>query len=88
MCSDMQNGCYEIREGIVYYCQSTVNIMKILEQILEHNDLLNKCIKENIFKIRAIAKELVPEKIETIESNEENGKDQKIKVKNNNKGKN
>ena len=49
MRSDMKCGCYEIREGIVYYHQSAVSMMNIFEQLLEHNELLNKHIKENSF---------------------------------------
>ena len=57
MCRDMKHGCYEIRKGAVYYYQSAVRIMKIVEQLLGHNELLNKCVKENSFKIRSTAKE-------------------------------
>ena len=57
MCSDMKCGCYEIRKGIVCYYQSTMNIMKILEQLLAHDDLLNKHVKQKSFKIRATEKE-------------------------------
>jgi len=58
----IKHGCYEISEGTVYYYQSAVNMMRIVEQLLAHNYLLNKHIKEKSFKIRATAKENVPEK--------------------------
>ena len=35
-------------------------MMKISEQLLEHDDSLKKCIKEKIFKIRATAKDYAP----------------------------
>ena len=60
-------------------------MMKIVEQSLAHNDLLNKYVKEKSFKIRAKAKEYVLEKIiETTELNEEHEKDEQFKEKNNN----
>lgn len=63
---------YEIREGAVCYCQSAVNMMEIEEKLLAHNDLLNKNVKEKIFKIRAKAKENMQAKIiETTGLNEE-----------------
>ena len=47
-------------------------MMKIVEKLLAHNDLLNKHVKEKIFKIRATAKEQVSAKrIETTELIEE-----------------
>ena len=55
ICSNVKHGCYEIRDGTVYYYQSAMNIMKIVEQLLAHDELLNECSKENIFKIRATA---------------------------------
>ena len=51
-------------------------MMKIVGQLLEHNELLNKCIKDNSFKIRATAKI-----IEKTEANEVKAKDETIKVK-------
>ena len=56
MCSDMNCGSSEIREGTVYYYQSSMSMMKIVQQSLEHGDLLNKHIKEKSFKIRATVK--------------------------------
>ena len=70
MHNDMKNGCYEFSEGTFYYYQSGLNIMNIVEQLLGHNDLLDKHIKEKSFKIRATSKKHVPEKIiETTELN-------------------
>ena len=62
MYSNVKHGYYEIREGTVYYYQSSMNMMKIVEKLLAHDELLNKCIKEENFKIRAKATECVPEK--------------------------
>ena len=69
--SNTKCGCYERSEGRVCYYQSAVNMIKILEQLLAHNDLLNENIKEKSFKIRATAKECAPAKrIEATESND------------------
>ena len=57
ICSDMKCGCYEISEGTIYYYQSVVSVMKIVEQSLAHDDLLNKHVKQKSFKIRATEKE-------------------------------
>ena len=62
MRSDMKCGSYEIREGTIYYYQSSVGMMKIVDQSLERGDLLNKHIKEKSFKIRATVKTFVPAK--------------------------
>ena len=51
-----------INECTVCYYQSTVNIMKIVEKLIAHNDLLNKKNKDKRFKIGATEKEHVPEK--------------------------
>ena len=56
MCSDMKCGCYEIREGTVYYYQSSVSMMMISGQLFAHNELWSKHINKKIFKIRATAK--------------------------------
>ena len=84
-CGDMKCGCYKISEGTVYYYQSYVNMMNVVEKSLVHHDLLNKHIKEESLKIRATAKDYVPEKIiETTELNEDHDKDEQFNVKNNN----
>ena len=57
MGSDMKHGCFEIKKGALHHYQSDVNMMKIAEQLLEHNDLLKKCVKQKRLKIRATAKE-------------------------------
>ena len=56
VCSYMNCECYEISEGTVCYYQSTVSMTKIVEHLLEHNYLLNKCVKYKSFKIRATSK--------------------------------
>ena len=85
MCIDMKCGCYEISEGTVYYYQSTAIMMKIVETLLAHDDLLNEHVKEKSFKTRATAKYFVQAKIiEATELNEENDKDKQFNAKNNN----
>ena len=55
-------------------------MMKVVEQLLEHNDLLNKCIKEKSFKIITTGKKCgLAKRFETTELNEGNEKDKKIK---------
>ena len=62
MCSDMKYGYYKIREGAVCYYQISVSMIKIVEQLLAHDALLNEHVNDKSFKIRATAKENVPEK--------------------------
>ena len=66
-------------------------MMKIVEQLLAQNKLLNKHVKEKSFKIRAIAKDHVPAKriviFELNEGNEKiNNSRLKIKLKNRKNG--
>ena len=73
--SDLKHGCCEIREGVACHCQNSVIMMKIVEKLLEHDDSLNKCIKEKNFNTRARAREhMLGKRFETAEPNEGNEK--------------